>query len=30
MSGHAYTEHQIVEQTAIGLFAELSWNGGSA
>ena len=23
MSGHAYTEHQLVEQPAIGLFAEV-------
>jgi len=25
---HAYTEDQLVEQTVIGLFAELGWNGG--
>ncbi|MHB1308580.1 MAG: hypothetical protein ACYC23_15985 [Limisphaerales bacterium] len=25
MSGHAYTEDQLVEQPAIGLFAELGW-----
>jgi type I restriction enzyme R subunit len=27
---HAYTEDQLVEQPAIGLFAELGWNGGGA
>ncbi len=27
---HAYTEDQLVEQPAIGLFAELGWNGGRA
>lgn len=25
MSAHAYTEDQLVEQPAIGLFAELGW-----
>ena len=25
MSGHAYTENQLVGQPAIGLFAELGW-----
>jgi type I restriction enzyme, R subunit len=25
MSAHAYTENQLVEQPAIGLFAELGW-----
>ncbi len=25
MSTHAYTEDQLVEQPAIGLFAELGW-----
>ena len=25
MSTHAYTEDQLVEQPAIGLFAELAW-----
>ena len=25
MSPHAYTEDQLVEQPAIGLFAELGW-----
>ena len=25
MSSHAYTEDQLVEQPAIGLFAELGW-----
>jgi len=25
MSPHAYTEDQLVEQAAIGLFAELGW-----
>jgi len=24
---HAYTEDQLVEQTVMGLFAELGWNG---
>ena len=27
MSAHAYPEDQLVEQPAIGLFAELGWNG---
>jgi hypothetical protein len=27
---HAYTEDQLVEQPAIGLFAELGLNGGHA
>jgi len=27
---HAYTEDQLVEQPAIGLFAELGWQGGQA
>ncbi len=27
---HAYTEDQLVEQPAIGLIAELGWNGGRA
>src|ERR1022692_162017 len=27
---HAYTEEQLVEQPAIGLFAELGWQTGSA
>ena len=30
MSGHAYTEDQLVEQAAIGLFAELGWTTVSA
>jgi type I restriction enzyme R subunit len=30
MSGHAYTEDQLVEQPAIGLFAELGWTTVSA
>ena len=30
MSGHAYTEDQLVEQPAIGLFAELGWQTVSA
>jgi type I restriction enzyme R subunit len=30
MSAHAYTEDQLVEQHAIGLFAELGWQGGRA
>ena len=30
MSGHAYTEDQLVEQPAIGLFAELDWHTVSA
>ena len=30
MSGHAYTENQLVEQPAIGLFAELGWQTVSA
>ena len=30
MSGHAYTEDQLVEQPAIGLFAELGWQVVSA
>ena len=30
MSAHAYTEDQLVEQPAIGLFAELSWTTVSA
>jgi hypothetical protein len=25
---HTQTEDQLVEQSAIGLFAELGWNGG--
>jgi hypothetical protein len=25
MSAHAYTEDQLIEQPAIGLFAELGW-----
>jgi hypothetical protein len=25
MSAHAYTEYQLVEQPAIGLFADLGW-----
>jgi hypothetical protein len=25
MSGHAYTDDQLVEQPAIGLFGELGW-----
>jgi hypothetical protein len=27
---HAYTEDRLVEQSAIGLFAELGWNEGRA
>jgi hypothetical protein len=27
---HAYTEDQLVEQPAIGLFAELGWTAGVA
>src|SRR5438046_4184261 len=27
---HAYTEDQLVEQPAIGLFAELGWQTGAA
>jgi hypothetical protein len=27
---HAYTEDQLVEPPAIGLFAELGWNGWRA
>jgi hypothetical protein len=30
MSAHAYTEDQLVEQPAIGLFAELGWSTVSA
>lgn len=30
MSTHAYTEDQLVEQPAIGLFAELGWQTLSA
>jgi type I restriction enzyme R subunit len=30
MSAHAYTEDQLVEQPAIGLFAELGWQTVSA
>lgn len=30
MSTHAYTEDQLVEQPAIGLFAELGWSTVSA
>jgi hypothetical protein len=30
MSTHAYTEEQLVEQPAIGLFAELGWQTVSA
>mgnify|MGYP003591094563 CR=1 FL=1 len=30
MSPHAYTEDQLVEQPAIGLFAELGWQTVSA
>ena len=30
MSAHAYTENQLVEQPAIGLFAELGWQVVSA
>ena len=30
MSGHAYTEDQLVEQPAIGLLAELGWTPVSA
>jgi len=30
MSAHAYTEDQLVEQPAIGLFAELGWTTASA
>ena len=30
MSAHAYTEDQLVEQPAIGLFAELGWTTVSA
>ena len=30
MPAHAYTEDQLVEQPAIGLFAELGWQTVSA
>ena len=30
VTGHAYTEDQLVEQPAIGLFAELGWQTVSA
>lgn len=30
MSPHAYTEEQLVEQPAIGLFASLGWQATSA
>lgn len=30
MSAHAYTEDQLVEQPAVGLFAELGWQTVSA
>ncbi len=30
MSAHAYTEDELVEQPAIGLFAELGWQTVSA
>ena len=30
MSAHAYTEDQLVEQPAIGLFTELGWQAVSA
>jgi type I restriction enzyme R subunit len=30
MSTHAYTEDQLVEQPAIGLFAEMGWQVSSA
>ena len=30
MSPHAYTENQLVEQPAIGLFAALGWQTASA
>jgi len=30
MSAHAYSEDQLVEQPAIGLFAELGWQTVSA
>ena len=30
MSAHAYTEDQLVEQPAIGLFASLGWQTASA
>ena len=30
MSAHAYTEDQLVEQPAIGLFDELAWEAVSA
>ena len=30
MSAHAYTEDQLVEQPAIGLFAEMGWTTVSA
>ncbi len=30
MPAHAYTEDQLVEQPAIGLFAELGWTTASA
>jgi hypothetical protein len=30
MSAHAYTEDQLVEQPAIGLFAELDWTSLAA
>ena len=30
MTAHAYTEDQLVEQPAIGLFAELGWSTVSA
>jgi type I restriction enzyme R subunit len=29
MSPHAYTEDQLVEQPAIGLFAELGWQSAN-
>jgi hypothetical protein len=30
MTTHPYTENQLVEQPAIGLFAELGWTAVSA
>jgi type I restriction enzyme R subunit len=30
MSPHAYSEDQLVEQPAIGLFAELGWQTATA
>ena len=30
MSAHAYTKDQIIEQPAIGLFAEMGWQVASA